>query len=121
MADKISLPPFISAGQGAFGVSNSLGANSLAILMSLGIPWFVKTMIEGASTTGAFVAIKSTGIEFTISVLLLALLTLYIILSWSRYMLRKTVGAILIFGYIVFIVLAILVELGYIFPSDGAC
>lgn len=108
-------------GEGGFGISNSLGANSLAILMSLGVPWFVKTMIEGASTTNAHIAIQSYGIEFTISFLLIAVLTMYIILSWSRYRLRKTVGIIMISAYLVFIVLAILVELDILFPSGNVC
>lgn len=108
-------------GEGGFGISNSLGANSLAILMSLGVPWFVKTMIEGASTTDAHIAIQSYGVEFTIIFLLLAVLTMYIILSWSRYRLQKVVGGIMISAYFVFIVLAILVELDILFPSGNTC
>lgn len=89
--------------------------------MSLGVPWFIKTMIEGASTTNAQVVIKSYGIEFTIICLLLAVLTMYVILSISRYTLRKTVGGILMVAYGVFIVLAILNEVDLIFPSGNFC
>lgn len=89
--------------------------------MSLGVPWFVKTMIEGASTTDAHIAIQSYGVEFTIIFLLLAVLTMYIILSWSRYRLQKVVGGIMISAYFVFIVLAILVELDILFPSGNTC
>lgn len=110
-----------ASGEGGFGVSNSLGANSLAILMSLGVPWFVKTMISGASTTNAHIAIQSYGIEFTIIFLLLALLAMYLILTWARYRLRKVVGAALISTYVIFITLAVLVELDILFPSGNTC
>lgn len=118
---SLFLPLCLSAGQGGFGISNSLGANSLAILMSLGVPWFIKTMIGGAGSTDAHVIIQSYGVEFTIGFLLLAVITMYIILTWSHYRLRKSVGGIMITAYVIFIILAILVELEVIFPSGNVC
>lgn len=89
--------------------------------MSLGVPWFVKTMIGGASTTDAHIEIQSYGIEFTIIFLILAVLALYLILTWSRYRLRKVVGITLSSVYAVFIALAILAELDILFPSGNTC
>lgn len=89
--------------------------------MSLGVPWFVKTMIAGASTTNAHIVIQSYGVEFTIIFLLLAVMTLYLILTCFRHTLRKRVGAMLISSYMVFIVLAILVELDILIPSGNVC
>lgn len=89
--------------------------------MSLGVPWFVKTMVAGAATTGAHISILSYGIEFTITSLLLAVLALYITVSLARYRLRKMVGVVLITFYFIFITFAILVEVDVLFPSGNFC
>lgn len=109
------------AGEGSFGVSNSLGANSLAILMSLGVPWFVKTMVAGAGSTNAHIKIESYGIVFTITSLLLAVLALYVVLTMAGYHLKKVVGISLLTVYTVLITVAVLVELDLVFPSGNSC
>ena len=93
------------------GVSNALGANSLAVLFSLGLPWFIRNMVDGAGRTNAFINIYSFGIEFTILSLLLAIAMLYLIISLAGYKLRKAVGGILFCVYTVFVTMAILTEL----------
>lgn len=111
---------FTFTGRGGMGVSNSLGSNSLAILMSLGLPWFIRTMADGAGYTGASITIYSYGIEFTIISLLLAVACLFTVLSFAKYRLKKTVGIFLICVYLVFMTLAILIEMDIILPS-GNC
>lgn len=108
-------------GSGQFGVSNALGANSLAVLFSLGLPWFIRTMADGAGSTGAFIQIFSHGIEFTIISLILAVGTLYLVISIAGYKLRKTVGCILIVAYAFFVTFAILVELDIFFEAPDRC
>lgn len=121
------LPEAISAvivarkGSGQMGVSNSLGANSLAVLFSLGVPWFIRTMVSGAGSTGAYIRIFSHGIEYTILTLLLAVATLYVSVAVAGFKLRKTVGLVIAIGYLVLIVFAILVELDILFESHDRC
>lgn len=120
------LPEAVSAvlvarsGSGGVGVSNALGANSLNILFSLGFPWFLRTMIDGAGTTGAYIHIFSYGIAFVITSLLLAIICLYIVLSIAKFTLRKTVGIALFIVYGIFVTFAILMELD-IFVDSGRC
>lgn len=108
-------------GRGGIGVSQSMGANSLAILMALGVPWFVRTMVDGASSTDASVNIYSYGIEFTIITLLLAVALLFVVFACTKYRLKKIVGVILFAIYLVLITFAILVEMDILFPSGNRC
>lgn len=118
MPEAISAVIVARKGSGQMGVSNALGANCLAILFSLGLPWFINTMIDGAGQTKAYIRIYSHAMEFTISAIILAALTLYIVVAAAGYKLRKTVGAILGFCYMIFATYAILVELGLIFEPS---
>lgn len=121
MGEAISGVLCARRGDGGMGVSNSLGANSLAILVSLGLPWFIRSMVDGASKTDAFVKINSVGIEFTILSLLLTVAALYFIVSIASYRLKKTVGFYLFFTYLIFVTFAILVEMDILFPSGNYC
>lgn len=121
MPEAISAVIVARRGSGQMGVSNALGANSLAVLFSLGVPWFIRTMINGAWTTGARVRIFSHGIEYTILGLLLAVATLYLTLSLSGYKLRKVVGVVLILAYCVFATFGILIELDVFFNGYDRC
>lgn len=118
MPEAISAVIVARKGSGQMGVSNALGANCLAILFSLGLPWFINTMIDGAGQTKAYIRIYSYAMEFTITAIIFAALTLYIVIAAAGYKLRKTVGAILGFSYIIFATYAILVELGLIFEPS---
>jgi Ca2+/Na+ antiporter len=121
MLEAISAIIVARKGSGQMGVSNALGANSLAVLFSLGMPWFIRTMVDGAGFTGAYIHIASYGIEFTILGLLLAIASLYLTISIAGYKLRKTVGGILGMFYIMFATLAILIELDILFEPTERC
>ncbi|XP_075156034.1 sodium/potassium/calcium exchanger 5 isoform X1 [Haematobia irritans] len=106
----------LRSGESGIGVSNSLGANSLAILLSLGVPWFIKNCINyGTSPNGINVAAQ--GIEYSIFILMLCTLSLFLGLSFTGYRLTKRLGAILLSVYIVFIVLQILIEMNVFFEK----
>jgi hypothetical protein len=112
---------FISTGNGDIGVSNSLGANSLSILFSLGLPWFIRIMKNGGPFTNANINIQSDGMEYVVISLIAAVATLYLILTFSSYKLRKTVGIVLAAAYALFVAFPLLVEMNIIFPSDNKC
>jgi solute carrier family 24 (sodium/potassium/calcium exchanger), member 4 len=121
MPEAISAVIVARKGSGQMGVSNALGANSLAVLFSLGLPWFIRTMADGAGFNNAKIRIFSHGIEFTIMGLLLAVATLYIAISVAGYKLRKKVGGVLALGYIFLATFAILVELDVFFEAPDRC
>jgi Ca2+/Na+ antiporter len=110
MPEAISAVIVARKGSGQMGVSNALGANCLAILFSLGLPWFITTTMKGAYMTNAHIHIYSYGMEYTIMILLLAVGTLYTILAVHGYKMRKKVGIYLILSYMVFATFAVLME-----------
>jgi len=108
-------------GDGAMGVSNSLGSNSLAVLFSLGLPWFLRTMVNIGQDKQAYITIYNNGIEFTILLLLLAVVSLYLIISCNGYRLKRIVGASLIGTYACFVTVAILMNMGIIGNFGPSC
>lgn len=103
------------------GVSNSLGANSLSIIFSLGLPWFIRTLTNGAQLDESFVNIQSYGIEFVILSLIGTVAALFLVIAMGKFRLKKLVGCVLLLFYAVFITLAILVEIDVFFPSGNGC
>ncbi|KAF9406652.1 hypothetical protein HW555_013047 [Spodoptera exigua] len=102
-------------GEGGIGVSNALGANSLAILFALGLPWLIKTLsLVAENADQQAVLINSAGIDFVVGSLLVAVACLWITLYIGKFTLRKSLGAILLVLYVIFITFAILVEMGII-------
>lgn len=121
MPEAISAVIIARKGSGQMGVSNALGANCLAVLFSLGLPWFISTMKDGAGWTGAYIRIYSYGIEYTIIAIIFAVVTLYIIIATAGYKLRKKVGFFLGIAYLFFAAFAILVELEILFEPTERC
>lgn len=99
------------------GVSNSLGANTMNILLSLGMPWFIKTILMGTDSK-AFIQIDSGSIEYTILTLILVALILYTALAINKFRLSRKLGCVLLLIYICCIVLAILSETVF-FDEEG--
>lgn len=117
MPEGISSVLMMRKGEGGVGVSNSLGANSLGILMSLGIPWLIRNILHRNDPGKESIHINAHGIEYMILLLLLAVIALYIILTLSRYRLKRTVGVALMTVYIIMITFGVLLELNVFFPS----
>lgn len=92
------------------GVSNSLGANTMNILLSLGMPWFFKTILKGTNDS-SYIVIQSGSIEYTILALVVVAIALYLTLYLNKFRLSKLSGVILMSIYLVCVVLAILSEM----------
>jgi Ca2+/Na+ antiporter len=121
MPEAISAVIIARKGSGQMGVSNALGANCLAVLFSLGLPWFISTMKNGAGWTGAYIRIYSYGIEYTMIAIIFAVLSLYLIIAAAGYKLQKLVGVFLGLAYLFFASFAILVELEILFEPTERC
>lgn len=100
------------------GVSNSLGANSLAILFSLSIPWFIKCMILRSQGEEGYIDIQSGGMNYIIISIIFAVIALYVILTISKFTLMKKTGAATMLAYVFFVVIAILMESGVFFEVN---
>lgn len=105
------------------GVSNSLGANTLDILLCMGFPWFIKAMISWYAGGNSYIQMNSDSLFYTIIALIIAVIILYIVVAISGYRLSRKVGVILIIMYAIFLAVAIALEMfmyyeGKIFPCD---
>lgn len=89
------------------GVSNSLGANTLDVLLCLGFPWFVKSMVNNRAP----IQLASGSLFYTILALILAVITLYTTLCVSKYRLNRTNGLVLLVIYSFFLTSAISMEM----------
>lgn len=121
MPEAIAAVLVIRTGNGAMGVSNALGANSLSILFSLGLPWFIRTMADGASSKNAYLVIASYGMQYSIVALLFAIASLYIVVYIAKFKLRKRLGIALFACYGVLVTFMLLNELDIFFASGNKC
>ncbi|KAK9869627.1 hypothetical protein WA026_003373 [Henosepilachna vigintioctopunctata] len=110
LPETISITIMSRRGEGSMGVSNSLGANTMNILMSLGLPWFLKTILMGTDSN-AFIRIKSGSMEYIIMGLLVVAAVLYLTLYLNHFQLRKRGGVILLMIYSVFVTVSIAAEM----------
>lgn len=117
LPEGISSVLTIRQGEGGIGVSNSLGANCLAILMSLGVPWLIKNFMNRNDPDKSFIALNPYSTEYNILLLFLAVIALYVVLTVSRYRLMRSVGITLSIMYGLIITFAILLEMNVFFPS----
>ncbi|CAH0557327.1 unnamed protein product [Brassicogethes aeneus] len=119
LPESISIVIMSRRGEGSMGVSNSMGANTMNILLSLGFPWFFKTILKGNGSEG-FVEIESGSIQYTILALVAVAITLYLTLYFNNFHMSRKSGTVLIILYAVCVVLAILSEMVF-FPKLKNC
>lgn len=96
-----------------------MGSNSLAVLFSLGFPWFLRIVVDIIKGETGQIFIYNKGLEFTIIILLLALLALYLIISCSGFHLTRLIGVSLLTIYVIFVTIGILMNMGIIFDFVG--
>lgn len=100
------------------GISCSIGANTLAILLCLGMPWFIKCIvqiIETGDTSSSNVNIISEGITYTCGALLASVILLLVVLAIFRFQIGKRLGFICLIMYIIFITFCVLIEMNIFF------
>lgn len=110
--EALSSVLMIRKGERGVGVSNSLGSSTLDIFLSLGVPWFVRNLMQwNIENQNPSVQIASSGTGTTILLLLASVVILYVVLSIAKYRLSKSVGLVLILGYIGLAVLSVSLEM----------
>jgi len=100
------------------GISCSIGANTLAILLCLGMPWFIKCIvqiIETGDTSSSYVNIISEGITYTCGAVLISVMLLLVVLAIFRFQIGKRLGFTCLILYIIFITLCVLIEMNIFF------
>jgi len=106
------------AGEGAMGISCSIGANTLAILLCFGLPWFIKCMVlivQTEDTSKSTVNIMSEGITYNCGALLISVMLLLLVLAIFRFQIGKCFGFTCLIMYIIFITFCVLIEMNVLF------
>jgi solute carrier family 24 (sodium/potassium/calcium exchanger), member 4 len=140
LAAGTSVPEAVSSvivtaqGHGSMGISNSIGSNTFDILLCLGLPWLIKTLIaptvagqpwvrvkltfheKFSKTFSSQITLQSTGIAYSSVALLTTLFALYFSFIANKFMLDKKIGISCLTFYVLFLVFASLVELNVFFP-----
>lgn len=107
-------------GQAGTGIANSLGASSLGILLSLGLVWFIKVLINYANGTNPFVEVsQGPGLIFTVVALMFVAASLFVILAAFKFILRRITSIFLACAYSAFVTFAVLIELDVIIPENS--
>jgi Ca2+/Na+ antiporter len=97
LAAGTSIPEVISSiivarqGLGSMGLSNSIGSNTFDLLICLGLPWLIQTLLLGESET-AWVQINSSGLEYSILLLVTSLVVFYALIATNGWVLDARVG-----------------------------
>ncbi|XP_014489037.1 PREDICTED: sodium/potassium/calcium exchanger 3-like [Dinoponera quadriceps] len=113
MPELISIVILSRQGNGNMAMSNTLGANTLDILMCLGVPWSIKTIMTGKS-----IHIVSGALSYSVLSIIVCVIIFYAVLALCKYQLNKKVGVICLILYTIFLVFAILVELNVFFRAN---
>ncbi|XP_039280930.1 sodium/potassium/calcium exchanger 4 isoform X1 [Nilaparvata lugens] len=109
-------------GIGSMSISNALGANTLDILLCLGMPWLIKTLLP-ARMHGGPITIDSPGLVYNNALQILCVMVLYLSAASNRYKLNRTLGFVCVIMYTLFIVFIILNELNVfkLLPVNQEC
>ncbi|KAG7313327.1 hypothetical protein JYU34_000438 [Plutella xylostella] len=124
LAAGTSVPEAVSSvivakqGHGSMGISNSIGSNTFDILLCLGLPWLIKASLTPAEPGHYWVKINSMGLEYSAISLLSTLLMLYLTFWLNKFKLDAAVGRACLAMYVMFLVLATLIELNVFFPVN---
>ncbi|KAI8117769.1 Sodium/potassium/calcium exchanger 5 [Lucilia cuprina] len=124
LAAGMSIPEAVSSiivtkqGQGSMGISNSLGSNTFDILLSLGLPWFIKSFFLPDIADQKLLLLNSANLMYAGILLLTSLLCLYLVFIWNKFTLNWCVGVSCMIMYIGFMALYVLVELNVFFPVN---
>lgn len=92
---------------GSVGIANGLGANTLNMLMNLGMPWLVRSLLWPDEPW----SVLSEGLPFDLESLMSAVLILNLVLLLYRYRLCRSQGVLTFVVYLIFIVFLVLIEL----------
>ncbi|XP_041428952.1 sodium/potassium/calcium exchanger 4 isoform X2 [Xenopus laevis] len=94
-------------GLGDMAVSNSIGSNVFDILVGLGLPWGLQTMVINYGST---VKINSKGLVYSVFLLLGSVALTVIGIHVNKWKLDKKFGLYVLFLYAIFLCFSILIE-----------
>lgn len=96
------------------GICAAIASNRFATLIGLGLPWFIKIIVNWVKTghySESYVAIGSTALPFNFMILLVVVCLLYLTFQFCSWQLSMKFSCICLFLYITFISVAITLEI----------
>ncbi|XP_062380276.1 sodium/potassium/calcium exchanger 3 [Sardina pilchardus] len=94
-------------GMGDMAVSNSIGSNIFDILLGLGFPWFLRTLVVNY---GSVVYINSKGLVYSVILLLASVFLTVLCVHLNHWKLDRRLGLGLMFLYAIFLLCSICFE-----------
>ncbi|XP_055494970.1 sodium/potassium/calcium exchanger 3 [Leucoraja erinacea] len=94
-------------GMGDMAVSNSIGSNVFDILIGLGLPWSIKTIMVNF---GSHLTLNSRGLKYSVGLLLASVFVTVTCVHMNKWKLDKKLGCITLFLYGVFLCFSIMTE-----------
>ncbi|KAH0535836.1 sodium/potassium/calcium exchanger 4-like [Cotesia glomerata] len=113
MPELVSIVILSRQGNGDMAMSNTLGANTLDILLCLGLPWMIKTIM-----TGSDVVIESGAIAYSVMSIIVCVVGFFGVTAFYKYQLNRKVGYACLVMYVLFLTFAILMETDIIFSTS---
>ncbi|KAG8317367.1 hypothetical protein J6590_028305 [Homalodisca vitripennis] len=110
-------------GIASMSISNALGANTLDILLCLGLPWMIKTILP-ASLGGGPIKIQSAGLVYNTAAQIACVAILFIAAALNRFYFNRILGFICLFMYLTLIGIIIVIEtnlFGWTSDSKTSC
>ncbi|CDS35715.1 sodium:potassium:calcium exchanger [Echinococcus multilocularis] len=104
--DAITSVIVVREGEGDMAISNAVGSNIFDILVCMGLPWLVRSMVIGGP-----IVIYSQGLTYATLTLFVTVLILLGATHLNRWRLTKPYGVGLMITYILFLVICSLYEL----------
>ncbi|KAL4622953.1 sodium/potassium/calcium exchanger 3-like [Arapaima gigas] len=94
-------------GMGDMAVSNSIGSNIFDILLGLGFPWALRTLVVDY---GSMVLINSKGLVYSVVLLLASVFLTVLSVHFNRWKLDRRLGLCLMLLYCVFLLCSVFFE-----------
>ncbi|XP_067005320.2 sodium/potassium/calcium exchanger 5 isoform X2 [Anabrus simplex] len=117
LPETIASVILVRQGEGSMGISNSIGASTLDILMCLGLPWLIKTLMHNEP-----VKIISSGMSYNCLALLGLIIVFYLVVLLFRFHLSRRLGVTCLVLYAIYIVFAVLEEMNtFFFVNPPIC
>ncbi|XP_015116098.1 sodium/potassium/calcium exchanger 4 [Diachasma alloeum] len=105
MPELVSIVILSRQGNGDMAMSNTLGANTLDILMCLGLPWIIKSVMSGSD-----IVIESGAITFSVLSIIVCVIGFFSVTAYYKFQLNKRVGIACLIMYLLFLTFSILLE-----------
>lgn len=107
LAGGSSLPELVSSaivakeGRSDMAISNAIGSNTYAVLVAMGLPYFLVTWL-----TGTTIPVGHASITSSIFLLLVTLVVMIGVLAWRNWKITPKFGSFLIFLYLCYVIAA---------------